>query len=352
MRQGASQVLSGFLTWWLGQLAELLPPGFRAAGTRSPDAVLIVPTQPLNGDGEVAICHRRNGKEAMLGRYPLAPATLPDLLRSPRLPVVVRLRASDVLQTTLTLPLAAQADLDQVLSFEMDRQTPFSADEVYWNHQIEDVDRPRGTISVRLTLLPKAHLAKLLTTLARARVAPRWAELDDPGYEGPYLPLDGGHGPKHRTPRLLWPVAVCCAVLAVGAVATPFIRQATELAALDHEIEAVRPAATQAEALRREVDQLSRNADLVKAELDKAGRPLEVLAAITRLLPDDTYLIEAELRRRKVTLTGRSAGAARLIAALAIDGRFRNPAFAAPVTRIEALRAEVFTIVAEVEPLP
>jgi general secretion pathway protein L len=234
----------------------------------------------------------------------------------------------------------------------MDRQTPFSADEVYWNHQIEDVDRPRGTISVRLTLLPKAHLANLLTTLARAGIAPRWSEIEDSGDEGPHLPFDGGHGPKHRTPRLLWPAAVCCAILAVGVVATPFIRQALELATLGHEIEAVRPMVTQAEVLRREVDQLLRNADLVKAELDQAGRPLQVLAAITRLLPDDTYLIEAELRRRKVTLTGRSAGAARLIPALASDGRFRNPAFAAPVTRIDALRPEVFTIVAEVEPLP
>ena len=73
---------------------------------------------------------------------------------------------------------------------------------------------------------------------------------------------------------------------------------------------------------------------------------------MTRLLPDDTYLTEAELRQRKVTLTGRSGGAARLIGLLAADGRFRNPAFAAPVTRVETLHAEVFTIVAEVGPAP
>jgi general secretion pathway protein L len=57
-----------------------------------------------------------------------------------------------------------------------------------------------------------------------------------------------------------------------------------------------------------------------------------------------------ELRQRKVTLTGRSAGAARLIGALAADGEFRNPAFSAPVTRLEALKAELFTINTEVGP--
>ena len=81
-----------------------------------------------------------------------------------------------------------------------------------------------------------------------------------------------------------------------------------------------------------------------------SGRPLVVLAAATRTLPDDTYLTEMELRQRKVTLSGRSAAAARLIGALAEDGEFKNPAFAAPVTRLEALRAELFTINAEVGP--
>ena len=48
------------------------------------------------------------------------------------------------------------------------------------------------------------------------------------------------------------------------------------------------------------------------ATRDKAGRPLVVLAAATRILPDDTYLTEMELRQRKLTLSGRSAGAGRL----------------------------------------
>jgi hypothetical protein len=57
-----------------------------------------------------------------------------------------------------------------------------------------------------------------------------------------------------------------------------------------------------------------------------------------------------ELQKRKVTLSGRSAAAARLIGPLAADGAFRNPGFAAPVTRVEALHTELFTINAEVAP--
>jgi hypothetical protein len=49
-------------------------------------------------------------------------------------------------------------------------------------------------------------------------------------------------------------------------------------------------------------------------------------------------------------VSGRSAAAARLIGPMAADNEFHNPAFAAPVTRIEALRQEIFTIDAEVAP--
>ena len=95
---------------------------------------------------------------------------------------------------------------------------------------------------------------------------------------------------------------------------------------------------------------MSGSAGFIESERDKAARPLSVLAAATRVLPDDTYLTEMELRQRKATLSGRSAGAARLFAALAAYGEFRNAAFSAPVTRLEALRSELFTINAEVGP--
>jgi general secretion pathway protein L len=350
VRQGSSQVIVGFLSWWFGQLAELLPAWLRGTALRRPDALVIGATQPLDAGGEIAVWQRRNGKEALLGRFAPGAAHPPELPRSPRLPAVLRLASTDVLQKQLTLPLAAQASLDQVLAFEMDRETPFSADEVYWNHRVEAIDRQRGTILVRLALLPKTHLASLLERLRQIGIAPRWAEVADRDDACPSLPLDGGHGPQHGSRRLLWPAAACCALLALSAVAVPFVRQAVELAKLDSEVAADRPIVAEADALRREIDELSRSAGLVKGELDKAGRPLEVLAAVTRLLPDDTYLTEAELRQRKVTLTGRSAGAARLIGTLAADGRFRNAAFAAPVTRVEALKAEIFTIVAEVGP--
>ena len=125
------------------------------------------------------------------------------------------------------------------------------------------------------------------------------------------------------------------------------MRQEIALAALEREIAVGRALAAQADSVRQEIDRLSGSADFVERERDKAGQPLAVLAATTDVMPDDTYLTEIELRGHKVTFTGQSAAASRLIGALSATGAFRNPGFAAPVTRIEGLRSELFTIIAQ-----
>ncbi len=344
-------MISSILAWWLGQLADLLPARlWRSAATS--DALVIAPIGPLDHAGAITVALRRNGEVAQLGEFALHAAELSDLPRSSNWPAVLRLTRTDVLEKTLILPLAAQADLNQVLAFEMGLETPFEPEDLYWNHRVETVDRQHGRLVVRLMLLPKATLGPLLSTLAQVGILPRWVEVSEGREVWPVLPLDGeGARPQHRSRRLFWPAAVCCGLLAFGVIATPFVRQAAELAALDRQVAAGRSAAAQAQRLRDEIDQLSGSAELVKRELGKAGRPLEVLASVTRVLPDDTYLTEIGLRQRKLTLSGRSAGAARLIGALAADG-FRNPTFAAPVTQLEALHAEVFSIIAEVAPSP
>jgi len=341
-----------FFGWWFEQLAGLLPERVRRSALSADDAMIIAPLGPLShGVEAVAVGLRRNGRETPLGRFGLGAAGLAELPRPAGRTTVLRLGAADVLEKTVVLPLAAERELDQVLAFEMDRETPFRAEELYWNHRIEAADRQNGRLSVRLSLVPKANLDPLLSMLDQIGMRPSRAEIADGPDTRSYLPLDGNGGrSRRRSTRLIWPAAACCAALALASVATPFLRQEMVLASLEREIATDRTAAAEADALRREIDSLSGSADFIERERDKAGRPLNVLAAATSVLPDDTYLTEMQLLQRKVTLSGRSAAAARLIGALAADGEFRNPGFAAPVTRLEALRSELFTIITEVGP--
>jgi general secretion pathway protein L len=341
-----------FFTWWFGQLAELLPRELRQSPLDAEDALVITPIGSLRQGIEAVVADlRRNGKESTLGHFGVGAVGLADLPQAAGRTTVLRLGEADVLAKNLSLPLAAEREVEQVLAFEMDRETPFKPEELYWNYRITASDRQNARLSVRLLVLPKASLDPLLTDLAAVGIQPRRVEIADGPDRGFYLPLNGAGSHSHpASNRLLWPVAVSCAVLAIAAVVTPFVRQEIMIASLEREITVSRAAAAEAESLRQEIDRLSGSAGFIESERDKAGRPLIVLAAATRILPDDTYLTEMEVRQRKLTLSGRSAGAARLIGALAADGEFRNPGFSAPVTRLEALHAELFTINAEVGP--
>jgi len=91
-------------------------------------------------------------------------------------------------------------------------------------------------------------------------------------------------------------------------------------------------------------------ADVLTAERARIGDVLQVLAAVTDIVPDDSWLTELSLHQGKLGISGQSPAAARLIPALAADPAFRNPAFAAPVTRAPDGHADLFVIRAELAP--
>jgi len=347
-------MISEFYEWWTGQLSDCVPKQWREATSSKRDALVITPVEPIGTDVRtISISTWSKGREVSLGQYAIAARDLADLPRPARLPVVLHLLDNDVLCKIITLPLATERDLAQVLAFEMDRETPFGVDEIFWSYRIVQRDKQRGQLTARLRLITRASIAPLLEALAEAGISVKRAEIVGGTDDGLGLSLkDDGTQPERATSArvLRWASATICLALAITVVAAPFIRQAWDLATLDKEIAAGRAAAAQAEQLRRDIDRLEGAGNLIKNERAAAGDPLATLAALTTMLPDDTYLTELQQQQHKVTFGGRSAAASRLIGAVAAGSQLRNPAFVAPVTRMESTHTEVFTISAETGP--
>src|SRR5437763_15066172 len=87
---GVSQhMLRDFLTWWIGQLADSIPEGWRRFSP-SGDALVIAPVGPLaNGVETVAAGLSRNGKETPLGRFGISGSGLAGQQRTTGLPAVL-----------------------------------------------------------------------------------------------------------------------------------------------------------------------------------------------------------------------------------------------------------------------
>ncbi len=346
-------MLDDFLTWWAAQLASLAPSRLRtsSAGVAQGRALIVAVREIAPSSvPAVEVSVRRRGVDELLGRFVLdgaGIASLRAIAGTRRAPVLLQLPPGLLLEQRVTLPLAAEREPERVLGYEMDRLTPFAAADLVWTWALERRDRAAGRIHLRLSLVPKARLTTLLDALAAAGLRP--VALDAPAPDGAVRRL------ALAQPRTGWwrrrglaLAGGACAMLAVAVAAMPFLQQSRAADQVEARIAALRPRAAEAEALRRSMLDRTAATDVIQAQRARVGDPLSILATLTNLLPDDTYLTELTLRSRALVITGQSAGAARLIAAMAGDSSFLNPAFAAPVTRSDAGHNEGFSIRAEV----
>jgi general secretion pathway protein L len=346
-----------FLAWWIEQLAGLLPARLLSSAALPADALVVVPidgTRPAVGTPPIVeLSRRRNGKSASLGRFALDEAGLAGARRAAGPgafgAVVLQLGPGHLLEKHLTLPLAAERGLDQVLGFEMERETPFSAEEVFWAAAVVARDSTHGRLLVRLSLVPRAALSAVTEALSTLGLSPSLLAAASAGSAGlRVIPL-GGAAHRHGgwQVRALPLLAGACAALALLALALPFLRQELALRSVETRIVELQPAVDEVQALRRRL--VGGGDDGIAAERAQMVDPLQVLAAATDALPDDAYLVDLALKDAKLSLNGQAASAAPLLAALAAHPAFKDPRFGAPVTTVLGDTAQVFSILADVQ---
>jgi general secretion pathway protein L len=191
-------------------------------------------------------------------------------------------------------------------------------------------------------MVPKSAIAPVLEAVAAAGLKPGFIET-----EYGLLRTTGDEETAAGPARgLVWVTGALAGITLL----LPFGQQIVDLYRTDAAIEALRPTVNQAEALRRNIASFNPGRDVLARELMRSGDILQILATVTRILPDDTYLTDFALREREITIGGRSASAPRLITALSSDPAVRNAAFAAPVTRVQGASDDAFSIKAGIAP--
>ena len=295
-------MLGEFFEWWVGQLADLVPARFRgrAGGT---DALVADAGEP----GLLTLRRRRRGTEQRLAQLRLdEPGGLSlraALNGRPRgEPVVLRLAPAQVLERAVTLPLAAERDLDRVLGYEMERLTPFSADEVFWGFSVRERDRTRARLLLRLTMVPRASVAGVLDMLAASGARP--VQLESAAADGPRVMRLAHADPSARARLAQRGLVAAAGVLLLLVLVSPFLRQSLALADMSERLDQMAPRIAQVDLLRRRISGAGAGGDAVAAETRRLGDTLLALAAVTEILPDDSYLTEFTMRERKMTLSG------------------------------------------------
>jgi len=334
-------------TWWFGQLPGMLAI---ASARGHSDAVILA----IDRD-TVTLQSRSRGTTTRDSEACADDAGIQQLarfiaMRSGRpCPLLLRLSPAQVLRKSLVLPIASRHDLEKIIGFAIDRETPFSCDEIYWSYVARRTGVARGQLEVDLFLVPRNSIDPLVAAARAAGLDPFGIEVDIGANATTLIPL----GVRKRDLRVLSQrslvllAATACTLMAV-AVAIPFIGQQRALASADATIASLSEPAREASALRRTADQIAKAVSTLKTEHDRNGSAIATLAAATKSLPDDTYLTALSLKAGRLTMSGLSRSAAHLIGLLAGTPAFREPAFDAPVVESESSGLEAFTITVNV----
>ena len=330
-------MLARFFFWWTARIAELLPKSWTDAVSGPSDGIIA----DVDHSNNLTLSIRSRGKQD--------PVSLGAAARlAARKPVLLRARSDIVLQKHHVVPTAPRRDLDQLLRHELGRITPFSSEHLFWRWDGHAKPGDRSRTAVTLTMVPKVAIAAALEALGNAGIEPRFIETG-PAERPRLLAIDDEAG--RRTGRLpMRALAWACGCLAVVALGLPVLLQQLALHATNTAIEDLQPAIKQVDAARRGITADGAGQAVLAREMERTGDVLQVLATVTRILPDDTYLTDFSLRERQMLLGGRSAAAARLITGLSADPSIRDATFAAPVTRIEGATTDVFSIRAGIAP--
>jgi general secretion pathway protein L len=347
-----TDLVSRFFIWWLGELANCVPQGLRRVFWREP-TVLVIATG--DGDAKVSL-HKRDGMRE-LGRLALGQDSrlqLTQLLRGISLRDVetaILVPAATVLRRSVTLPLAAAENLREVLAFEMDRHTPFKANEVAFDYRIGSTDPDTKRIKIDLAVIPSDAVEQARLVAATLGLTPDRIGVAGNAYETEralnFLPPQRVERSAARQ-RLAIALAILAVILAIVAVYMPLLVKDRILAAYEAQLTENRSAALEAEALKKRLTaKLEHDRFLIdrRASIPPAT---VMLADVTDRLPDGTWLVQLHWQGDKLVMAGYSPSATPLIAELEDSNILSEVRFGSPVTSDPRVGRERFNITATV----
>lgn len=351
-----AESVKGFWQWWTEELAGLMPAVLRSQfkvqskallieidngicrlKTKTPHGLELLSEFNLDSDLDDNEVEQR---KTLAGMADQAVLLLPDHY---------------ILRKTISLPEATASKLEDVLKFEMDRNTPFKADEVYFSHKVLNRDAAQHKIQVELTIVTRAVLDELLNRLAAQGInigcvvpaSNKLADIDNPALN--LLPRQGDADHRIRARRKqqqkFWLLLVLIVLVALGGLYQRYQR----VESLTRDIEEPRALAMQAKKLRTELEQLQESRRFLFNRKIAAPSALILLNELTGTLPDNTWLTRLSVKDEAVTFQGESTNASALIGLVEESGMFRDVRFSSPVTINPRSQKEHFAITATIQ---
>lgn len=349
-----------FMAWWGRELGGLIPERLRHRMMPPKPQLWVVPADTGGGDlriwrvGDaprvVDVFGAGEDLELLRGRWRDILAEFEDGKPEIRL----CLNEGQVLGLPLELPAAVESNLAQALRFQIDQISPFTADQVYYDHAVAAHDTERARIHVALRLVPRETLDPLLARLQAIGITTHAVDTLAEGEE--VRPEGFNLLPAERRAHYVHARARFNALLAVGLVvviglvmAQSLILRERSLAGLNEEADRLRSEAREVMELQQRLEESLLAANFLAERRDQQPPSIRLLAELTRLLPDDIWLQRFQVQGEELTVQGLTDGSQRVIGLLNESELLEDAEFRGQTTMDPRTGRERFTTTARVE---
>jgi general secretion pathway protein L len=339
-----SASLEALLRRWRLQILQCLPRRPRQwLAARHPDLVISIQND------EAILLRDIIGERKPIGAIALQPASaLGAVLQSVNKEAwrdrILELPANLVLSRRFTLPERVRDNLRQILTYELDRLTPFAATEVLFDARVLATTAQGSKIDVELALCPRQQANAWLDPLRAAGFplskltwAGAWSEAN-------LLPPEA----RARTWRLSslvpWLLLLVILGLLAATLMTPLWQASAYQARITQALRGVTAEAQEVATVREALEAARRGSVEVFERKQQYPRMTDLLLELTQLLPDGTWIQTLNYNDGTVDIRGESTQATALIGLLERGAGISNVTFRSPVMQVATSGSDRFHV--------
>lgn len=333
-------LIERLLDWWGRELLALVPESLRRAARPQRPALRLELTS-----GNIRICYQIDGqmeeidnidrrgddREARDELSHTGHARRLERYDPHRTRVIVAVAPELGLSKDVELPLAVEENLEQSLSYQIERETPFRRDDVYFGYRVLARDVREKKIRLSLHVVPREIVNEALQLLSAWELQPAGG----PAGDGQWLDLRFQPRVYHRNGanRLHLVLAGLNGLLLVALIAVTFVRQTETLDALQTELAAARKQADKAADLRDRVREIDTEQSFLARQKKNHIPVVSILEELSSVIPDTTWLYQIEIKDSDLNIQGVSDSASSLITPIESSPLFHDTRLGASVAQ-------------------